>query len=253
MNIHPIKAFTDNYIWAIHDGRWAVVVDPGDAVPVSDFLEAHDLELAGILITHHHPDHIGGLENLQSRWSCPVYAPKDERIPGNHTTVIEGDHVRIGSLNLELHVKETPGHTLSHIIYYNDDWLFCGDTLFSLGCGRMFEGTPQQFQHSLAQIKALPDHLAVYCTHEYTQSNGRFALHVLPEDTELKLFMDHVNNKRSQDIITLPSTLSQEKQLNPFLRLSDPMLLNSLQKHSSRPITSEVDAFAVLRQWKDHF
>lgn len=253
IKIHPIKAFNDNYIWTLHDDHYAVVVDPGDPHVVLEYLSQHQLSLVGILITHHHYDHVDGLVALQEQWDCPVYAPNDERIPGRITTVKQGDVIRFDALSLCFNALFTPGHTLTHICYHDDDNLFCGDTLFSLGCGRMFEGTAAQFYNALSLLKNLPDAIHVYCTHEYTESNWQFANHVRPNDSQLQAFKKSLDAKRSQQLPSLPSTLATEKALNPFLHCDQADLQKILAQKFNQTIESPEQAFGLLRHWKDHF
>ncbi len=253
LQITPIPAFEDNYIWAIHNHEYAVLVDPGEAAPALNFLKNKNLELSGILITHHHYDHINGVEELLSLFPCEVYAPDDQRIPFNHHVVKESDRVQLPKLNLEFHVLETPGHTLSHICYFNHEWLFCGDTLFSMGCGRMFEGTPNQFVSSLNKLRDLPGSLKVYCTHEYTLSNLAFALSVEPNNQAMLNFHKKVTDMRQENKPSLPTLLQLEKSLNPFLRTDDVKIQNIISKKSQAKINSETDCFAQMRQLKDIF
>lgn len=253
LKITAIPAFQDNYIWAIHNNRYAVVVDPGTAEPVNDFLAEQKLTLSQILITHHHWDHVNGLEALQNKWECPAYAPLDSRIPGDLTIVEEHQTVDLPELGLTFHVIETPGHTLSHICYYNQDWLFCGDTLFSVGCGRMFEGTAEQYVKSLNKIKALPPETAVYCTHEYTLSNIDFALSIEPNNQDLKAQKQQVKLLRQQQLPSLPVKLGQELLMNPFLKVNQPGFQALTQDRFKDEINDQVSCFSALRTAKDKF
>ncbi|WP_154223642.1 hydroxyacylglutathione hydrolase [Marinicella rhabdoformis] len=253
IKIHPIPAFSDNYIWTLQNQSHAVVVDPGDATAVTSYLNNHNLNLAAILITHHHYDHVDGLVELQTQWDCPVFAPKDERIPGNLTVVSDKASVKIEQLKLKFKVLFTPGHTLTHICYLNKDMLFCGDTLFSLGCGRMFEGTAEQFSSSLNQLKQLNDDTKVYCTHEYTESNWRFAQEVNPKNQKLNTFKTLLDEKRKQGLPSLPSTMAVEKSLNPFLNCSDPTIVSAVSGHFNQQPNTASETFALLRHWKDNF
>ncbi len=251
--ISPIPIYDDNYVWVIDDGHYAVVVDPGLAEPVDDFLLKNKLTLCAILLTHHHWDHINGLQALYENWRCEVYGPDDDRIPAVQTIVKEGDVVHIKPLELSFTVMATPGHTTSHICFYNDDVLFCGDTLFSLGCGRMFEGTAEQFVNSLNKIKSLPAELMVYCTHEYTLSNIAFVESVLPESDAIQQKKEWAKSLRKRNQPTLPVKLKDELSLNPFL-LTDS---HSFQQHLNRiynaDVADEVSAFTLLRTAKDNF
>ncbi|WP_223788665.1 hydroxyacylglutathione hydrolase [Marinicella meishanensis] len=251
--ITPIPAFNDNYIWVIDNGQLAVVVDPGVAAHVDQFLSAKQLHLHSILITHHHWDHVNGVESLQQQHACPVYAPADERIPGQCTVVQEGSLVELTELGLQFQVLETPGHTLTHVCYVNQDWLFCGDTLFSMGCGRMFEGKPNQFNHSLNKIKSLPDDLKVFCTHEYTLSNLQFARHLEPDNADIAAFEAQIQASRQANQPSLPSQLGLEKQLNPFLRTDQAELRQAVAQIQGSAITDEVTCFAHIRALKDQF
>ena len=238
LQIHQIPILNDNYVYILHEdaGNVTAVVDPGEADPVIDFLEAQDLTLSFILNTHHHGDHIGGNKKLCDTYGCQVIAPVNEtRIPDVDRSVEEGDHVEIGTSIAR--VIETPGHTLHHIVYYfeQDQALFCGDTLFSIGCGRLFEGSAEQMYHSLSKIKSLPDQTRVYCAHEYTAANIDFAHSVLSDNPDLKIYAEHVKTVRAQDLPTIPSTLEIEKKANPFL------------------LAESVQQFAAYRQAKDQF
>jgi hydroxyacylglutathione hydrolase len=254
--ISPIKAFTDNYIWALHKQKHALVVDPGDAAPVIAFLEANKLELSAILITHHHFDHTGGIAKLSELYpSAVVYGPNNPMIQGVHHALKENDAISIDALNVSFTILHTPGHTLDHIVYVHSDFIFCGDTLFSGGCGRMFEGTPEVFHASLAKLAALPSSTKVYCTHEYTQANLAFARSVDTQNPALKDYSAWVNEQRNADKITLPSTIAKECEINPFLRCHNHDIRRSILKDYSEnsDVTSDVETFAVLRKLKDNF
>ncbi|MCT7655294.1 hydroxyacylglutathione hydrolase [Oceanimonas sp. NS1] len=255
MNVTPLHAFNDNYIWLIGNGRQAVVVDPGDAAPVQAALAERHLELAAILITHHHHDHTGGVSALLADWpNAPVYAPAGERLPcPGAIAVADGYNVALPMVGLELEVIAVPGHTLGHIAYYGQELLFCGDTLFSGGCGRLFEGTPEQMHHSLQRLAALPEHTRVYCAHEYTQSNLAFCHAVEPGNAALLGYMKEVAKLRQQGVPTLPSSIGREKAINVFLRTAEPAVRAAAQVHAMAELNEDCQVFAALRRWKDHF
>ena len=251
----PIPALQDNYIWtlATDDGR-ALVIDPGEAAPLTSALNG-GLNIAAVLITHHHPDHIGGLAALLEQQSPPppVYAPVDSRIPGDYIRVAGSDAIPIPGLAAPLQVIDVPGHTLTHIAFFDDQHLFCGDTLFSLGCGRLFEGTPEQMLRSLDRIAALPSALKVCCAHEYTEDNARFALQVEPDNRDLRERADQARIQRRSGQPTLPTTLGEERRCNPFLRVDTPAIRQSVERWMGRSSRDRTDTFAGLRQMKDQF
>lgn len=249
--IVPLPAFKDNYIWLMHDDRHAVVVDPGDAAPVRDFIALHDLTLAAVLITHHHADHVGGLAGLSP--ACPVYGPAREDIAGITHPVQAPDLVSIPEFELTLQVLDVPGHTRGHIAYYTPGVLFCGDTLFSAGCGRLFEGTPAQMFNSLNTLAALPDDTQVYCTHEYTLANLAFAQAAEPENPARDRWLEECRTRRSAGEPTLPSSIAREKTVNPFLRPDSPSVRNALARHTGHTPVDTLDAFTALRAWKNTF
>ncbi len=257
LTITPIPAFSDNYIWALHDtsrGASAVVVDPGDAAPVEMFLKRNDLELSAILITHHHADHTGGVAALTANRAIPVFGPANERIAGVTQPLREGDAVSLPQmLDATLGVIELPGHTLGHIAYVSREFVFCGDTMFAAGCGRLFEGTPAQMYASLAKLASLAPDTRVYCTHEYTLSNLRFALVVDPDNESLQRRAFDEKEKRERNAPTLPSTIQLEKETNPFLRCHTDALLTSASRFLSQRVVDPVAAFAAIRTWKDNF
>ena len=264
LEIVPIPAFADNYIWALLRDDHCVVVDPGDAAPVFAFLAARDLTLDAIFITHHHADHVGGVAALTARWPVPVYGPAAENITGVTDALRENDQVALRNfVDDPFRVIEVPGHTSGHIAYVSGDILFCGDTLFAAGCGRLFEGTAQQLHSSLMRLAALPDTTRVFCTHEYTLSNLRFALAVDGDNDALIERSIVEQERRSRAVPTLPSSIALERATNPFLRCAEPALMQSARNHmsseSSRAHTQPSDfsdpanVFAVLRQWKNDY
>lgn len=253
IQITPIPAFRDNYIWAIHNQLFTAVVDPGDATPVLDFLATKKLKLTAILITHHHSDHVGGNTEIINQFNVPVYGPKQESIPGMTHPLQEGDTVHLEELSIQLNVLDIPGHTAGHIAYYDDNTLFCGDTLFCSGCGRIFEGTPQQMYQSLQKLAQLPDHTKVYCTHEYTLSNLKFARTVEPGNTTLKQFEEKAIKLRAEDKPTIPSSIGQEKLINPYFRCNQPEISQHVSEYTNNSITESLEVFAALREWKNNF
>ncbi len=253
LEIVPLPAFKDNYIWALRDAKRAAVVDPGEAEPVTEYLAREGLELAAILATHHHPDHVGGIEQLVAARKVPVFGPKGERIPALTHPVGEGDTARIPELGAEFSVLEIPGHTRAHVAYYGLGSLFCGDTLFACGCGRVFEGTPAQMLASLQKLAALPDATRVYCGHEYTLANIRFARAVDPHNAALAAREARAQALRDAGKPTLPSTLGEERATNPFLRCAEPAVVESADKYLGARAADPVRVFAAIREWKNKF
>ena len=256
MKLIPLPAFQDNYLWLLHDGRRALVVDPGDAKPVLAALRDHGLQLEAILVTHHHADHIGGLDEVREATGAKVFGPARETIPEPLERLREGD--TITALDLRFHVIDVPGHTAGHIAYYCADvdgapLLFCGDTLFSGGCGRLFEGTPAQMLHSLDKLAALPGNTRVCCTHEYTLSNLKFATVVEPGNLDLIHYQDRCNALRADGEPTLPSTIEQEKRINPFLRTRESTVMEAARALDAETTKDETGVFAAIRQWKNEF
>jgi len=258
INIDPIPAFKDNYIWTIHDLQHAVVVDPGDAAPVRAWLDKHRCRLAAILCTHHHNDHVGGICELAQLYNVPVYGPANENIPCITHPVQEGSLIEISKPAIRLEVLDIPGHTLGHVAYLGRmnpgeaESLFCGDTLFGCGCGRLFEGTAAQLHHSLQRLARLPDETKVYCAHEYTEANIRFALACEPHNILLAQRREHTQAQRSAGKPSVPSTIALEKDTNPFLRCSAPEILQILRVRGWNE-ANELGAFTALREWRNHF
>lgn len=254
ISIRPICAFSDNYIWLIDDGERAWVVDPGDAAPVEQALSVHRLHLEGVLITHHHPDHIGGVDTLRQQWpALRVVGPRSDNIPQINNVVEDCNEINI--LGATLKVLSIPGHTLDHIAYFGDidgkPALFCGDTLFAGGCGRLFEGSPEQMLASLQSLAALPSSTAIYCAHEYTLANLAFAALVEPDNVELHARISNDSAKRERGEPTVPSTLSVELATNPFLRYDQPAVRRQSKAHGAADERA-VSVFAAIRRWKDN-
>lgn len=251
--IVPLRAFADNYVWTIRDARRAAVVDPGDARPVIDYLEREKLELVAILNTHHHADHVGGNAGLLARWKVPVFGPHDERIREVTQRMKDGARCTLPHFGIEFEVMEIPGHTRSHIAFHGGGMVFSGDTLFAVGCGRLFEGTPGQMHDSLSRLMQLPDETRVYCGHEYTVSNIRFARAVEPDNAALRELEIRAKQQRDQDLPTLPSTIAQEKATNPFVRVREPSVIAAASKFAGRQLTDPVSVLGAIREWKNGF
>lgn len=256
LEVIPVPAFADNYLWLVRgvaDRARAAVVDPGDAEAVMRALASHGLDLEAILITHHHADHVGGVGRLADATGAQVWGPATEPLPLAHRRVRGGDRVELPRLGLAFAVLDVPGHTAGHVAYYGHGALFCGDTLFSGGCGRLFEGTPQQMLASLDALAALPDATRVYCAHEYTLSNLRFALEVERDNPDLEAYMREARERRERREPTLPTTIGLEKRINPFLRSRAPSVRAAAEAHAGARLDSAVAVFAEIRRWKDGF
>jgi len=247
----PLPTLEDNYIWLIRHGRFAVAVDPGEAAPVQEYLEKEGLELAAILVTHHHWDHTDGIAELLQARQVPVYGPARGPLAAASRPAREGETIAVPELGTEFAVLDFPGHTRDHVGYVVAGALFCGDTLFSLGCGRLFEGTPEQAVGSMNKIRALPDGTLICCAHEYTLENLPFAKKADPGNAALEHRGEEAAALRAKGLPTLPSTLAQEKATNPFLRFDVPNVIRSASDHAGHPLSGPVEVFAVLRVWRD--
>jgi len=255
-NVMPIPAFNDNYIWAltVPGSDKVAVVDPGDAEAVSRFLNENNLQLTTILITHHHHDHTGGVAQLCAEHSVTVYGPANSPFEGITHKLRDGEQINL--MGLTLNIREVPGHTLDHISYYlagDEPQLFCGDTLFLAGCGRLFEGSAEQMHRAMEYFKHLPDSTQVYCTHEYSLANLAFAAAVEPTNNHIKEAIQHCTQLRQSGQPTLPTDIATEKQINPFLRYSEAPIRQSAEQFAGKPLTSEVAIFAMIREWKNQF
>lgn len=250
--ISAIPALNDNYIWALHNEQYAIVVDPGEAFPVSKFLDTHELQLSSILCTHRHADHIGGIAELREVYSVPVYGRRHPNNPHVTHDLHEGDKLQLELFDIDFAILEIPGHISDHIAYFAPGMVFCGDVLFGAGCGRNFEGSVAQLHYSLQRLAKLPDDTNVYCAHEYTEANLRFALACEPSNPVLKRRIEDTRKLRATGLPSVPSTIGLEKATNPFLRCTSPEILQTLQ-HRGLEDGSELDAFTFLRAWKNHF
>ncbi len=255
LEIIPLPALKDNYIWLLKNkaSRHVAIVDPSEAEPVLKFLKSEQLIPIAIMITHHHWDHVGGIAGITEHFSIPVYTPKTETVPGSTNPVAEGDVVKLHELDLNLNILDVPGHTAGAVAYYNDAMVFSGDTLFTAGCGRMFEGTPPQMHASLSKFKTLPDDTLLYCGHEYTVSNLRFAAAVEPQNEAIQQRLQQAEEARRIDKATVPATLAEEKQTNPFLRCEQQTVIDAASQHSGEALAEPAQIFAAIRQWKDSF
>lgn len=259
LQLRAVRAFRDNYIWIVHNDTHALIVDPGQADPVLHYLQKHALDLHAILITHHHADHVGGIEAIKQVYpNATVYGPAREKIP-HCDHMLEGDEkIDFSILQLQFQVLDVPGHTAGHIAYFStgpdgeQPFLFCGDTLFSIGCGRLFEGTAEQMLASLDKITALPANTLVCCAHEYTLSNIEWALAVEPENSHLQQYHTQVKALRAKDLPTLPSQLGLELDANPFLRTREQSVIAAASQYAAANLTQDSDVFAALREWKNN-
>ena len=253
LTIFPLPALKDNYIWTIHDQQFAVVVDPGEATPVRSYLNTHKLKLTAILCTHHHHDHTGGISELVQVYNVPVYGPQHENVPCITHRLGEGDRVQLVEPDISLEIIDIPGHTRGHIAYLNDSGVFCGDTLFGCGCGKLFEGTATQLWQSLKRLAQLSDERKIYCGHEYTEANIRFALACEPANAALIQRQKMVQALRATGQPSLPSTMGIEKATNPFLRCTQPEIIAAVVSNTHIHQTDEISIFTALRLWKDRF
>jgi hydroxyacylglutathione hydrolase len=256
--VQAIKAFNDNYIWSVEKNGYCALIDPGDSQVCINYLQEQQLKLSAILITHHHRDHTGGIAELlaYSKEHCldvVVFGPEQEQTGCEHLKLTDGDRISIPGLELEFNVFDVPGHTLGHIAYYNENWLFCGDTLFSGGCGRLFEGSAEQMHSSLAKLASLAPTTEVYCAHEYTSANLTFARAVEPDNQSLINYQQQVQSLRSTNKSTIPSTIGLEKKINPFLRCHEPQIKSSAEHYLGTKLENDVQILKAIRQWKDNF
>jgi hydroxyacylglutathione hydrolase len=253
IQIHPLRAFEDNYIWAIRAGDAVAVVDPGEAAPVQRYLAQSGARLCAILITHRHGDHTEGIPALVAATPVPVFGPSQEAVPGVTRPVADGETIALPELGIDLAVIAVPGHTRGHVAYYREGMLFCGDVLFGAGCGRVFEGTMAEMQASLARLAALPADTGIYCAHEYTQANLRFARAVEPANAALQERTAAVATLRAADQPTVPSTLAEELATNPFLRWDAPAVIAAAAARRGSPPRDAAEVFATIREWKNAF
>ncbi|SIS76715.1 hydroxyacylglutathione hydrolase [Neptunomonas antarctica] len=254
--VTPLPAFSDNYIWMLtkSNASGMIVVDPGDADVVIKAIDTYQQPLKAILLTHHHPDHTGGVKELVDRYNIPVYGPKNSPFTGISYPL--GDSDQIDILGEQLIIKEIPGHTLDHISYYlkaSQPQIFCGDTLFLAGCGRLFEGTPEQMLQSMSYFKTLPANTAVYCTHEYSLANLNFAQAVEPNNPDIQATIEQCKALRAQNLPTLPTRLSQELTINPFMRSQCEDVRKAAEMHTGKAMMSELETFTAIREWKNVF
>ena len=257
--ITSIPAFNDNYFWLIHDNNNAIVVDPGLAEPVLYTLDHLNLELTGILVTHHHADHCGGIAELKTKYQCPVWGSSKDNIATIDRFCDDGDLIDIEELSIKIQVISVPGHTRNHLAYFlpnsqqSNNVLFCGDTLFSAGCGRLFEGTAEQMWKSLQKLMDLPDDTHIYPAHEYTLSNLEFAAHIEPDNKMVSDYLQHVSLLRKIGIPSLPSNINLEKQINPFLRIKEPAIQKIAQSNGNATKMNDSQVFATIRELKDRY
>ena len=252
LTINGIPALQDNYIWLIRRENHAVAVDPGEAAPVLDFLQKNNLKLDAILCTHRHHDHIDGIEELREVYNVPVYGRKHPQNPHITQDLREGDRLQLDQINAVFDIIDIPGHLDDHIAFIAPQTLFCGDVMFGAGCGKNFEGTPAQLHQSLKRLAELPDDTFVYCAHEYTAYNLPFALACEPNNANIKRRNTETSLLRAANLPTVPFTIALEKATNPFLRYTNPELIQTLQSRGLVDI-SELAVFTALREWRDRF
>lgn len=253
IDVTPINALTDNYIWCVVNraNRHCVIVDPGEATPVLSMLRANQLILSAILITHHHWDHTSGISEILAQYDVPVYGPAHEPVLGMTHHLNGGDTLALDDVNLKFHVMDIPGHTLGHIAYYTPGIAFTGDTLFTGGCGKIFEGTIDQMFASLMSLKALDDDTLIYCGHEYTASNLKFAQIVEPDNIDIQQRIEQVTRLRESQMPSVPAALATEKLTNPFLRCDHEAVIRAAERYSGHKLMSPADVLGVIREWKN--